>query len=145
MMLAPVREEVIVAVPPERAFTIFTDEIGRWWPLAHFSVYGADASVTLSDGHIVERSADGRTAHWAAVTDWEPGAWLAFAWHPGSSGGTGSQVSVRFSSRENGTRVSVEHVGWEVYRDPEATRTGYEEGWPLVLAALAEHGVASAA
>ena len=32
---APVRKSVRVGAPPERAFVIFTDGMGRWWPKRH--------------------------------------------------------------------------------------------------------------
>jgi hypothetical protein len=29
---APVRSSIVVDAPIDRAFTVFTEEIGSWWP-----------------------------------------------------------------------------------------------------------------
>ena len=39
--------------------------------------------MAFTDGQIVERSADGETAVWGTVTQWEPPVGVAFTWHPG--------------------------------------------------------------
>lgn len=44
---------------------------------------------------------------------------------------------MRFTATEDGTRVDVEHRGFETVIDGEAMRTGYEAGWELVLARYA--------
>ena len=31
-----IRKSLIVGVPPETAFRVFTEEMGSWWPLALF-------------------------------------------------------------------------------------------------------------
>ena len=33
MSLQPIRRSVTVSCPPERAFRLFTEEIGSWWPV----------------------------------------------------------------------------------------------------------------
>jgi hypothetical protein len=43
--ISPLRREIVVPANPNRAFRVFVDQIGQWWPLADHSVYGAEASV----------------------------------------------------------------------------------------------------
>jgi hypothetical protein len=45
--IPPVRREILVDADPQTAFEVFTAQIGRWWPLAELSVYGADATVAF--------------------------------------------------------------------------------------------------
>lgn len=59
---------VAVPVDPDRAFTIFTDRLGDWWPLAAHSLFRQSAAgVTLEPrlgGDIVEESETGERAVW---------------------------------------------------------------------------------
>ncbi len=41
--LEPLVKSITVPIPPEQAFTPFTDEIAAWWPLATHSVAAARA------------------------------------------------------------------------------------------------------
>lgn len=87
MTVAPVRREVIVPGTPEAAFARFTDDIGRWWPLAGHSVGGAGGGVAFIGGQLVETCPDGSTAVWGEILDWEPGRRVRLAWHPGHPDG----------------------------------------------------------
>jgi uncharacterized protein YciI len=131
---------------------VFTDGIGRWWPLGEFSVHGRDATVSFTEsftessagsfagGQIIERSADGETAVWGTVTRWEPPEAVAFSWHPGQPAERASHVLVTFAAAEPGqTLVRLEHTGWEAFADPAAARAEYDHGWPLVLGRYSAH------
>ena len=135
--IPPVQREVVVDLEPDRAFQVFTDKIGEWWPLGDFGVFGAGASVVVREGMIVESLGD-KTAVWGTVTEWEPPSRLAFTWHPGKDPGTASAVSVSFEPVGGGTRVLLEHTGWEVFSDPAGARDEYDHGWPAVLARYSE-------
>jgi uncharacterized protein YciI len=129
----PIRREVLVDAGQATAFEVFTERLGRWWPLAELSVYGSDATVAFTDGQIIERSADGRAAVWGTVTRWEPPEAVAFSWHPGQPAERASHVEVTFAAVAGRTRVRLEHSGWEAFADPVAARAEYDHGWPMVL------------
>jgi len=131
--IPPIRREVLVDADPVTAFEVFTDNLGRWWPLAELSVYGEGATVAFADGQIVERSADGQAAVWGTVTRWEPPRVVAFSWHPGQTADQASSVEVSFAAADRQTRVTVRHSGWETFADPAAARAEYDHGWPMVL------------
>jgi uncharacterized protein YciI len=133
--LPPLRREVLVESGPERAFEVFTAQIGDWWPLAGHSVHGAGGSVAFEDGELVERSADGEVSVWGTVTRWEPPTAVAFTWHPGRAAGRATQVTVSFAAAGEQTLVTLEHIGWEILDDPAAARAEYDHGWPAVLRA----------
>jgi uncharacterized protein YndB with AHSA1/START domain/uncharacterized protein YciI len=134
--LTPIRREVFVAADPATAFTVFTDQIGSWWPLAELGLHGAGASVAFTEGRIVEIKAGEPDAIWGQVLAWEPPDRLAFTWHPGRERGgdaPASRVTVTFLPTSGGTLVHLEHAGWETYADPAAAREEYDHGWPMVL------------
>jgi uncharacterized protein YndB with AHSA1/START domain/uncharacterized protein YciI len=135
----PIRREVLVEADPETAFEVFTAQIGRWWPLAELSVYGAGATVAFDDGQIIERSADGKSAVWGTVTRWEPAAAVAFTWHPGGTADQASQVELTFTAADTQTLVTVRHTGWHVFADAAAARAEYDHGWPMVLGRYRDH------
>ncbi|SDU58774.1 SRPBCC domain-containing protein [Jiangella alkaliphila] len=129
-----IRRELLVEAAPAVAFDVFTAGIGRWWPLARFSVYGEAATVAFEDGVIVERSEAGDEAAWGTVTRWEPPAVVAFTWHPGRPADAAGLVEVSFAAVDGGgTLVTLRHSGWESYDDPSTARADYDRGWPLVL------------
>lgn len=129
----PIRREVLVDAGPQAAFEIFTARLGRWWPVAELSVYGAGATVAFAGGQIVERSADGQRAVWGTVTRWEPPAAVAFTWHPGRAPDRASHVEVTFTAAGAQTLVTLTHAGWDAFDDPAAARAEYDQGWPMVL------------
>ena len=133
-MLSPITREVLVDADPVVAFHVFTERIGQWWPVGEFSVHGEGAAVAFIDGAIVETGSSGAVAVWGTVTAWHPPSGLAFTWHPGRDEQRASRVTVTFTAAGEQTLVRLEHAGWEVFDDPQASRTEYDEGWPMVLA-----------
>ncbi len=109
------------------AFRIFTDEIGAWWPLPSHGLYGDRAGgVAFRDGRLIEYATDGTETVWGEVLAWEPPDRLVVTWHPGRDASDGSEVEVRFEADGAGTRVVVEHRGWEAFgADGLARRRGY--------------------
>jgi uncharacterized protein YndB with AHSA1/START domain/uncharacterized protein YciI len=145
-MIPPVRRQVVVAAPPGAAFTMWTDEIGQWWPLHVHSVYGPDAKVRFADGKLVEYSPDGAQSVWGEVLDWDPPHRLRITWHPGYDVAKASYLAMSFAGFADDTRtvVTLEHSGWEVHDDPAGSRASYNSGWPGVLASYRAHSDASA-
>lgn len=141
-MSAPLRREVLVSISPDRAFALFTDRIGDWWPLSRHGVFG-DGTVAFEDGRIVERS-KGRESVWGEVTTWEPPGALAFTWHPGYGSEHATHVLVTFEASGERTLVTLAHTGWERMTDPEAARQEYGNGWPGVLAGFSAHAEVAA-
>ncbi|MEW5742571.1 MAG: SRPBCC domain-containing protein [Myxococcota bacterium] len=142
MALPPVTKSVAVSCGPFEAWTHFTAGLAGWWPLDKQSVFGAEAESCVFEaragGRIFERSVAGGEALWGAVLLVEPGRRVAFAWHPGRPPHTAQEVRVHFVASEGGTRVELEHVGWESLGErAEETRKAYETGWDITLQAFA--------
>jgi uncharacterized protein YndB with AHSA1/START domain len=136
---APIVKSVVVARAPEEAFRLFTEGIATWWPLETYSIKEQDAvSVVLEPsvgGRLYERTKAGEELPWGTVTVWEPPDRLAYTWHPGRGEETAQEVEVKFLPEDGGTRVQLEHRGWE--RAPDR-RAGYAEGWDVVLGRYVE-------
>jgi uncharacterized protein YndB with AHSA1/START domain/uncharacterized protein YciI len=130
--MTPLRREILVAASRETAFTLFTAHIGAWWPQSDFSVYGGLGSVAFEGDRVVERHGADESV-WAEVTAWNPPERLALSWHPGNDPSKATDVHISFTEVAAGTRVVLEHSGWERTAAPEAARTEYGNGWPIVL------------
>lgn len=135
--IAPVLRAANVRRSPAEAFDIFTAEIGAWWPLPTHGMFGAEAGgVAFEDGRLVERHVDGTECLWGTVRIWEPGVRLVVSWHPGSPADEAGEVEVTFEADGDGTRVVLEHRGWEVFgRTAEQRRRTYvgPSAWGSVL------------
>jgi uncharacterized protein YndB with AHSA1/START domain len=136
--IEPVRASVHVARPPAEAFEVFTAGLARWWPRASHSVsQSRAASVAIEPrvgGEVYELRDDGARVPWGRVLAWEPPRRLVMSWHPGHPRDAAQEVEVRFIADGNGTRVELEHRGWErLGAEAAAVRASYEGGWRTVL------------
>ena len=127
---------MLVDADREVAFTVFTERIGVWWPLGEQSVHGDGATVAFVEPASARGSwsrAGAEDAVWGRVTRWEPGALIAFTWHPGSRPRPASTVTVTFEDQDGKTLVALEHTGWEGFGDRRprrATSTARAGGRP---------------
>lgn len=138
--VSALRKSVHVACSPERAFETFTTGIGRWWPLHRHSVLDDAATVVFearAGGRIYERSERGEEATWGEVVAWEPPARVVYSWNP-TNRPTSTEVEVRFIAEGDGTRVDLEHRGWERLADGAQARPSYDTGWDGVLTRYAD-------
>lgn len=138
MSVEPVRKTLTVKRAPAGAFRLFTQEMGKWWPLASHSVGGADAETVvfeeMAGGQIFERHRNGKTADWGAVRLWDPPHRVVFSWHPGRGSDTAQEIEVRFTASGSGTSVELEHRGWEAAgEDAAKIRDNYDQGWDFVF------------
>jgi uncharacterized protein YndB with AHSA1/START domain len=140
-----------VATTPERAFDVFTREIGAWWrpnELFKFTPRspGALAFEPGIGGRFTETQTNGKVFEIGRITAWEPGALLAFTWRQATfQPDQLTHVEVRFEALGAETRVTVEHRGWETVPQSHAARHGFPdaiflrrhgEWWQALLAAL---------
>ena len=141
--LAPVRKEVLVPCGAERAFALFTAEMSQWWPMLTHSVGGAEHCGVVFEGRVggqVYEDLPGGRAVWGDLLVWEPPARFVMTWHPGRDASSATELEVRFVEAAGGTRVELEHRGWEHRDDAGSARESYDTGWDLVLAKYASAG-----
>ena len=134
----PLRKEIVVGIDRDRAFELFTDGIGRWWPAASHSVHEDPGGTVVMEGReggrIYERSSDDAESEWGRVRVWDPPHRIVFSWYPGRSPSEETEVEVRFEIQNGATRLTLEHRGWERLGDKAGDRrSSYDSGWPLVL------------
>ena len=134
-----VHKSITVPLAPQRAFDLFTTEVGTWWPLPTHSV-GLERSRSVSwdtavGGELVETLSDGTTSLWGSVLESDPPRLIVVSWHPGRSADEATRLELTLSaSADGGTLVELRHSGWERWADGQAQASGYDEGWDIVLA-----------
>lgn len=137
MSIAPLTKRVVVPASPERAFELFTAQMGAWWPLATHSISESKATDVKLEGavggQIVEYGEDGPVGFWGTVSDWDPPKSLSFTWHPGSDPKQAGHVTVSFKPVDDGTEVELIHTGWERRPDGAQARANYDIGWDYTL------------
>jgi uncharacterized protein YndB with AHSA1/START domain len=132
-----VRKSVVVDCTPEHAFEVFTDRLDTWWPFeTHRPGEGMPVSATFEPrpgGRVYHTLADGKELEWATVLVWEPPSRLVVDWHV-TPRNPSTELEIRFLPEGDGTRVEVEHRGWERYGDEAGeTYASYNSGWDVVL------------
>ena len=137
------RREVRVACDAHRAFRLFTERIGEWWPLATHSVYGEHATLAFEGDRLVERHG-AEESLWGEVLDWDPPRGFTITWHPGHGTERATEVTVVFQQDDDGTTVRLTHVGWDILPAPQTGRENYATGWIIVLGHLVDHVAATA-
>jgi uncharacterized protein YndB with AHSA1/START domain len=152
-----VRSSIVVEAPLERAFSVFTDDFGRFKPPEH-NMLDVEIAETVFEthegGHVYDRGVDGSECRWARVLAYEPPNRVVFSWDINAQWQVEtdhektSEVEVRFVSEgPERTRVELEHrnldrhgEGWEGI----GGAVGSEGGWPLYLQRFADLFAASA-
>jgi uncharacterized protein YndB with AHSA1/START domain len=139
LVLEVIRKTVTVDCSVEEAFRVFTADAASWWPVETHSINVEVDDIVFEHevgGAVYEVGANGERGHWATVLEWEPPRRLVLAWNILDREGDATEVEVRFAPEGNGTRVELEHRGWEnVEAEAAAKRASYETGWDTVLAA----------
>ena len=143
-------KSVTVEAPIERAFDLFTREIGTWWPEDHHILQADLAEMVFEPrvgGHIYDRGTDGSECRWARVLAYDPPNRVVFSWDISlqwqleTDPAKTSEIEVRFRTEgPDRTFVELEHrnlsrhgAGYEAMR----AAVGSEGGWQRGLDAFA--------
>lgn len=149
-----VRSSIVVEVPVDRAFAVFTEDIGSWWPPEHHLLEGELADMVFEPrvgGHVYDRGVDGSECRWARVLAFEPPhrlviSWdISAQWHLEPDPDRTSEIEVRFRSEgPERTRVELEHRnidrhgdGWEQMHGAVGSPDGWDRGLQSFAARLA--------
>ena len=143
-MLDPIIKTIEVPCSQEKAFRVFVDEMGSWWPLdkRSMSLMQGDGKPAKSlrieaklGGQIVETGHDDTEYLWGTIRSYDPHDSLSLDFHMGLPPENASLVEVRFTALENGrTRVVLSHSNWEAFGDmAEMMRGGYGSGWVIIF------------
>jgi uncharacterized protein YndB with AHSA1/START domain len=141
-----VSTSIVVDAPQERAFEVYTQDIGSWWPKEHHIIEAPLSHMVFepkAGGHVYDVGTDGSECRWARVLAYDPPNRVVFSWDISlqwqleTDPARTSEVEVRFVPEGAGrTRVELEHrhidrhgEGWEGMRDA----VGSSGGWPVGL------------
>ena len=141
-----VHASIVVDAPIERAFTVFTEQFGRFKPPEH-NMLGVEIAETVFEprvgGVLYDRGVDGSECRWARVLAYEPPhrvvlSWdISPQWQVEADPDRTSEWEVRFAAETpERTRVEIEHrhldrhgEGWEGV----GAGVAGDQGWPLYL------------
>jgi uncharacterized protein YndB with AHSA1/START domain len=140
-----VQSSIVVDVPIERAFSVFTEDIGSWWTPEHHILQAELAEMVFEPrqgGHVYDRGVDGSECRWARVLAYQPPTRVVISWDINvhwqleTDPERTSEIEVRFVAEgPNRTRVELAHRnldrhgdGWEQMRDAVGSLDGWEVG-----------------
>jgi uncharacterized protein YndB with AHSA1/START domain len=144
-----VKKAIDVEVGQEKAWRVFTEKMGTWWPLAYYKIGKANAVDAVIEPHVggrwYERGDDGSTCQWGSVLKWEPHSRLVLSWDINADWRydptLNTEIEVLFiAEADNRTHVELEHRHLDRYgaRRDEMRRIYDTEGdWGKLLAAFA--------
>lgn len=145
--MAVIKRTIHVNVPIEKAFQVFTEKMGAWWPATHH-IGGTPFKDILIDprkgGRWYEINIEGAECIWGTVLEWEPPKKVVLSWHvqpdwtANADMGRASEVALEFIAEgPEITKVEFEHrhlekhgEGWEKMREAVDS----PGGWTSVLA-----------
>jgi len=147
--MEPVRKEVVVEAPPERAFRVFTDKFDAWWPRDHHIGKVEMARAVLeprAGGRWYEVGVDGSQCDWGKVLVWDPPKRLVMAWQLNHEWqydpALVTELELRFTPvGPMQTRVELEHRNMERFGEHAAMMRdalGSAQGWMTHLTLFAK-------
>ena len=147
-----------VDATPQRAFDVFTQEIGRWWrPNGLFQFTPVDTGHLAFEpgegGRLMQMLDGGRVFEIGRISVWDPPTRLVFTWRQASfTPDQSTEVHVSFEPAGEQTRVTVEHFGWDTIPQEHVARHTFPldifqlrhaEYWQDLLASMAKVAAAT--
>jgi len=129
------RISVAVAIPPSRAFEVFTADIDRWWRRGmKFRHSASRSSLVCIEGKVGGRLFESFETEGARhvievgrVRVWEPPHHLKFSWRAGNfAADEQTEVEIQFEPTASGTLVTVTHSGFSALRADHPARHGLQ-------------------
>jgi len=141
-----IRKQLTVEAPVERAFRVFTANMGAWWPKDHHIGKAPLKDCVIEpkvNGRWYELDEDGTACEWGKVLAWDPPRRLVLAWQLDEgfkyNADLTTEVEVSFTPLgPKRTQVDFEHRNLERF-GTAAERLGKEmgEGWGQILQSFA--------
>ena len=146
---------IVVDAPVERAFAVFTEDMGSWWPEEHHILQAPLARMVFepaAGGEIYDVGTDGSECRWARVLAYEPPHRIVFSWNISmqwqieTDPAKASEVEIRFTAEgPRTTLVELTHSKFERHGEGYQQLRAIFDGpgaWGDILAlyAKAAHG-----
>ncbi len=137
-----ISKTVMLACQPERAFILFTEQAGLWWPADRRHTQDAASEIRIeAAGRFFERSGAGVEVELGVVLIFEPARRLLLNWYPGTGPANPTQVEIKFEAVATGSRVTVCHTAGVAGQDVFARNApAYTRSWESVLDSLSMQG-----
>lgn len=141
-MLEPIVKTIEVPCGQEKAFKVFVNDMGSWWPLDERSMSKKDGQSAKSlnveaklGGKIVEISDDDTEHFWGTFKTFNPHDSVSMNFHMGMPPENASLVEVEFTALgAEQTRVQLTQSNWEAFGDfAEMVYKGYVSGWIIIF------------
>ena len=133
-----ITKSVVLACGVARAFELFTDHAGEWWPEGRRHTPDLQSEICmLASGRFWERARDGTEVELGRVRAWEAPHRLVLDFYPGTDAEHPTEVIVTFSATGDDTLVTVVHRATgasEALWNARAPR--FAASWELLLPAL---------
>jgi uncharacterized protein YndB with AHSA1/START domain len=126
---------VFVAVEPDDAFAVFTQETDLWWRRGlKYRLAGRRPGVLCFEPGIggrlfesFETQSGTQVYETGRITVWDPPRRLVVKWRtPNFASNESTELEVLFEPSGEGTRVTVQHRGWAALRPDHPARHGLE-------------------
>lgn len=133
-----ITKSVLLTCGVERAFELFTEHAGVWWPESRRHTRDAQSEIRmLSSGRFWERARDGTEVELGLIRVWEAPRRLVLDFYPGTDAEHPTEVTVTFEAAGPDTLVTVEHRATDSSEALWKTRAPrFEESWSLLLPSL---------
>lgn len=128
-------KSIWVDCPIATSFKLFCEDIGKWWPKGPSFNGKHHTDMVLEGrvgGRVYELYSDGSEFEIGQVTTYQPPLLVAFSWRA-PSWDVNTEVEIRFSPENGGTRLELEHRGFEQSPQIRASRKSYDGGWSMIL------------
>lgn len=142
MTVAPIKKQLLVEAPAERAFRVFTANMGAWWPRDHHVGKSPMTDCVVEPkvgGRWFEKCEDGSESMWGKVLAWDPPKRVVLAWQLNAQFAYDesfvTEVEVTFTAEgPQRTRVAFEHRNLERFGAMgEEMKKQMDPGWTGIL------------
>jgi uncharacterized protein YndB with AHSA1/START domain len=145
-----VKKSMNVQAPQQVAWRVFTEKMGKWWPLAAYKIGKVNAVDAIVEprvgGRWYELGEDGSTCQWGSVLVWEPPSRLVLSYDITADWqydpALKTELEIRFIAESaDRTRVELEHRCLDRYgahRDQMRRIFDTEGDWGRLLQAMAQ-------
>jgi uncharacterized protein YndB with AHSA1/START domain len=142
--IAPITKQLVVQASQERAFSVFTSGIDRWWPRQHHIGTSPLKRAVLEPrpgGRWYAESEDGSECDTGKVLIWDPPRRLVLAWQITADWQFDptfvTEVEITFTAQgPKQTLVQFEHRNLERFganAAEQAKQMGAQGGWPATI------------
>jgi uncharacterized protein YndB with AHSA1/START domain len=142
---SPVDRELAIRCSSDRAFAIFTAQVGKWWPneFTGSGVNLADAVIEPNVGGRVDEVNDhGGEYDWGSVRIWEPRHRVVLTWTLGLSSVTPTEVDAEISGDADACVMRLQHRGSGPDWAKDRPKFDSARGWDVVLGAYRSYAEA---